>query len=120
MTGLVFCAALACAAPFALGARAAPAFAAPPPRAAVAGTLLVGDTFGTAVEVGFRVTFFVIAAIADLQDAWSNYVEGFRKRHPAPRPKPLRPDSTHVAPRVTPRDAPPPVAPAPDPAPVES
>ncbi len=61
------------------------------------------DTLGAA-QVALVVTPFVIQAVLDLQEAWNCYVEGFRKRHPAPRPVPPKPDSLPqpIVPAVTP------------------
>jgi hypothetical protein len=62
------------------------------------------------------VTPLVVQAVLDLQEAWSCYLEGFRRRHPSPRPNVPRPDSipatpAPVAPEVAPPLAPPPASP---------
>jgi hypothetical protein len=44
------------------------------------------------------VTPLVVQVVLDLQDAWNCYLEGFRRRHPVPRPAVPRPDSVPAAP----------------------
>ena len=39
------------------------------------------------------VTPLVVEVVLDLQEAWNCYVEGFRRRHPSPRPVVPHPDS---------------------------
>ena len=40
----------------------------------------------------------VFHALLDLNEVWLCYLDGFRKRHPSPRPVPPRPDSLPASP----------------------
>ena len=59
------------------------------------------------------VTPFVVQAVLDLQEAWNCYLEGFRRRHPSPRPAVPLPDSIPAAPESVAPGVTPPVAPTP-------